>query len=545
MSRSSVTMDSSVKVSPDGRRIAFVAETADGRQFIWIRAVEGLAAEPLSGTENGVAPFWSPDGHYLAFFADGKLKKMEVSGGPPQVLCDTTGGLGGTWNSEGTIVFAAGSAPVLYRVPDRGGPPTAITTLDATRQEIGHLWPSFLPDGRHFLYLSNAPLRTNRSMLIGSLDSASVTRLPSVHSRAEYAPPGHLLFAIDTTLMAQAFDPDDFVLTGQPVRVAQRVRVTDQAGYSIFSVSTNGVLAYQVGDVGFGTQLVWFDRTGKRIAALAPPAEYSNPSLSPDGTRVAVGVLDPQTMTRDLWVFDVTRGTASRVTFDASDDLNPAWSPDGTRLVFTSDRKGQRDIYQKSVSGIGSDELVFESPEQKSVNDWSADGRYLLYDSGALAGATAVSISALPLFGDRRPSPLVRGTFSVMAPRLSPDGQWIAYGSTESGRPEVYVQPFPELTGKWQISGKGGTEPYWRGDGEELFYIENDTIMAVSVTAALRNFSAGIPRPLFAAPLRAGILRNRYVVSPDGQRFLINVTTENPASSLIPVVLNWTAELKK
>jgi len=359
-----------------------------------------------------------------------------------------------------------------------------------------------------------------------------------------YGSPGILLFAVDTALMAQAFDLENFALTGPPMSVAQGVRMTDQTGYSVFSVSGNGVLAYQVGDVGFSTQLVWFDRSGTRLSALAPPGEYSNPSLSPDGMRVAAGVRDPQTMTRDIWVFDVTRGTASRLTFDASDDLNPAWSPDGTRVVFTSDRKGQRDIYAKAVNGIGQDELVFESNEQKSVSDWSADGRYVLYDSGAVGGLSTISLSAIPLFGDRKSFPLVRGAFSSSSPRVSPDGRWVAYSSFESGRSEVYVQAFPESTEKWQISPKGGTEPYWRGDGKELFYVENSTIMSVSVSP-VGSLSTAIPRPLFAAPFRAGILRNRYVASPDGRRFLVNVTTEDPASSLIPVVLNWASELKK
>ncbi len=413
--RGAVAMASSVAVSPDGRRVAFVAETVDGRQSIWIRKVDGLAAEPLPGSDNGLSPFWSPDSRFLAFFAEGQLKKIEISGGPAQVVCETTAGIGGTWNNQGTIVFAAGAAPVLHQVPDGGGTPTAITSLDATRQETGHVWPSFLPDGKHFLYLSNAPQRINRSVLIGSLGSSSTTRLPSVHSRAVYGSPGILLFAIDTALMAQAFDLENFALTGPPMSVAQGVRMTDQTGYSVFSVSGNGVLAYQVGDVGFSTQLVWFDRTGTRLSALAPPGEYSNPSLSPDGMRVAAGVRDPQTMTRDIWVFDVTRGTASRLTFDASDDLNPAWSPDGTRVVFTSDRKGQRDIYAKAVNGIGQDELVFESSEQKSVNDWSADGRYVLYDSGAVGGLTTTSLSAIPLFGDRKSFPLVPGFVRFVA----------------------------------------------------------------------------------------------------------------------------------
>jgi len=271
MSRSAVSMDSSVKVSPDGRRIAFVAETADGRQFIWIRAVEGLAAEPLSGTENGVAPFWSPDGHYLAFFADGKLKKMEVSGGPPQVLCDTTGGLGGTWNSEGTIVFAAGSAPVLYRVPDRGGSPTAITTLDATRQEIGHLWPSFLPDGHHFLYRAVGATLEQSGTYIGSLDSDERVRvLDGASSAAVYAAPGYLVFVREGALVAQRFEADSMRPPAGPlVTLAANVAAPDANGRA-FSAAETGAITFVTG--GTHDQLAWFDReahiAGDRASAV-------------------------------------------------------------------------------------------------------------------------------------------------------------------------------------------------------------------------------------------------------------------------------------
>ena len=537
--------ESSVEVSPDGGRIAFVGHTSDGRQYLWVRALKALGAQPLPGTENAVSPFWSPDSRFLGFFADGKLKKIEASGGPPQIVCDSTVGLGGTWNREGTIIFAAGASPILYQVPDSGGTPRPITTLDRTRQEIGHLWPSFLPDGRHFFYFSNTPQRADRSVFVGSLDSSPAKRVLSVNSRALYAPPGTMLFAIGNTLMAQAFDLKGLVLTGNPVQVAERVRITDQTGFSIFSVSANGVLAYQVGNVGQSTQLVWFDRTGTRLGALTEPGEFSNPSISPDGTRVAVGVQDPQTITRDIWVLDVSRKTASRLTFDASDDLNPAWSPDGTRIAFTSDRKGHRDIYEMAATGIGAEQLVLESTEHKSVDEWSSDGRYLVYNSGVIGGVTAIALWAAPLFGDRTPFPLIRASFTAHSPRLSPDGKWMAYVSTESGRDEVYVQTFPELREKWQVSPNGGNEPYWRGDGKELFYVAENKILAARVSTDSAKFSVAVPTTLFAAPFRASVLRNRYVVTPDGQRFLINVAAENPASSLITVVLNWTAELKK
>ncbi|MDA2938906.1 serine/threonine-protein kinase [Acidobacteria bacterium AH-259-A15] len=457
-------------ISPDGKHLVFATRSADSSNLLWVRSLDSLTARSLPGTGSARHPFWSPGSRFIGFFSRGKLKKVPLSGGPSQTLCDAPTGRGGSWNREGTIVFNPHWGGPLQYVSAAGGEAKSLTELDESRGETAHRWPCFLPDGRHFLYLALSSQPENRGIYLASLDSEEKKRLLSANLNAAYAEPGYLLFMRESTLMAQPFDKKGLELTGEPFPLAENVDRNEHTWYTaaFFSVSENGVLTYRSGLSK--NQLVWLDREGKRLGApVGEPADYSNPELSPDGKRVAVGRLDPETQTRDIWLFDLARGTSSRLTFDPADDLNPVWSADGTRIAFTSDRKGQRDIYQKMASGTGEDELVLESGEQKSVTDWSADGRFLLYS--VRNPQTGTDVWMLPLSEEGKPTPFLQQSFREREAQFSPDGRWVTYESNESGTRQVFVQPFPATGGKWQISTQGGVQPRWRRDGKELFYI--------------------------------------------------------------------------
>jgi serine/threonine protein kinase len=533
-----------MSLSPDGRSLAFVTEpSAPTPSLLWVRSLDSLTARLLEGTDGAAWPFWSPDSRYLGFYADGKLKKVDVSGGPVQTLCDA-GGEGATWNQDGLIVFTHHG--YLDRVPEAGGAPTLVGEPDTTRY-LAYRFPQFLPDGRHFLFqaLDQALIGGGQavSIMVGSLDSKETTRLLGANSNALYTAPGYLLYLRQGALMAGRFDTKRLRFTADAVPVAERVGLDLPGAYAFFSVSLKGVLAYQTIASGALDQMVWFDRKGAKLGSIGPAGVYTNPDVSPDGAKLAVGLVDPKLNTRDIWVYDLKRGTGSRLTFDPADDLNPVWSPDGSRIMFTSNRKGQRDIYEQPANGLGSAESVFESKQQtKSLNDWSPDGRYAIYDTSG----GVVSLWALPLFGQRTPSAFIQGNFAAGHARFSPHGKFVAYASEETGRWEVYVRTFPEQQGKWQVSNSGGTEPMWRRDGKELFYIgpENE-IIAVEVKTDSAHFEAGISKPLFKAPITAAPARNRYVVSPDGQRFLMIVPLEQGKASPITVVVNWPALLEK
>ncbi|HYM12977.1 MAG TPA: protein kinase [Bryobacterales bacterium] len=535
-------------VSPDGRRIVFSSLRSDGKGVLFLRSLDSLAVREIPGTEGAYSPFWSPDSRSVGFTADGKLKKVDPSGGPVQTLCDTAPGPRGAWNRQGVILFRPNGTS-LFQVSASGGDPKPVTVLDASRGETTHMFPYFLPDGRHFLYLAGSSQPGQTGIYVGSLDSKERKRLLGAESNVAYvdapfgAPsgPGFLIFARGDTLMAQPFDAKKLELKGDAFPIAEQVATFGFAPGASFSASDTGILAYRSGSASAPSQLAWFDRSGKRLAMVGEPAAYSNPALSPDDKRLAIGRADPQARTRDIWVFDLTRGTSSRFTFDPADDLNPIWSPDGARIAFTSERKGPRNIYWKRSDGTGPAEALLESSDQKSVEDWSPDGNLLLFN----VRAKTVDVWTLPLAGGeaRKPAPLLQGPFSEQQSQISPNGRWIAYASTESGRPEVYVQSFPPGRGKWQVSTAGGNVPRWRRDGKELFFEIQNRLMAVDVKTDGPSFEAGIPKLLFEAPF-GPLNRNNYVATRDGQRFLIVTAAEQTVSSPITVVINWLAAAK-
>ncbi|MGA8366284.1 MAG: hypothetical protein WB716_03115, partial [Candidatus Acidiferrales bacterium] len=522
-------------VSPDGRLLAFVGISNKGVRQLWLRPLDSVAAHALPGTEDAI-PFWSPDSRYLGFFASGSLKKIDVAGGPPQVLSEGVRGSTGSWNSGGVIVFS-GSGGSLEKVSQAGGAPSPLTTLDQSVGEIAQSNPMFMPDGRHFIYASRRLVPLGQLWVcFGSLDSKATKCLMSADSPAVYAQPGYLLYLRAGTLVAQSFDAQRLAVTGDAVPIAE--------GVLDFSVSASGVLAYTAGtSAQAALQLQWFDRSGKKLGTVGQAALYSNPALSPDGTRVAVGIRESAAGNRNLWILDLKRGTASRLTFDSADDLNPVWSRDGSQILFSSTKTGARDIYEKAASGLGDSQLVFESKDQqKSLEDWSSDGRYVVYNITAAPS----SLWILPLFGDRKPLPFVQGTFNAREARFSPNGRYIAYASDETGNYQIYVQTFPQQGGKWQVSTAGGLNPEWRRDGKELYFLSNAGLMAVDVDTTGPQFEVGIPKPLFDANIGTNGFPNApYRVSADGQRFLAITAAEQQYNSPITVVLNWAAELKR
>src|SRR5262249_638528 len=388
--------------------------TPDGKNLLWVRPLNGMSAQPLNGTEGATYPFWSPDSRFLGFFAGGKLKKIDASGGPPQVLCDAQQGRGGTWNREGVIIFAPTQRDSLSRVSAAGGAPVPLTALDAPKREFSHRFPSFLPDGRHFLYLAQAVMGVEQKdsdvIYAGSLDSKERQALLRVRSNAVYVPPmagrseGQLLFARDRTLVAQAFDAKNVRIRGEAVPVGESLTYFPNFGFAVFTASENGFLAYQSGGGGGLSKLAWFDRSGKELEALGAPADYLQPRLSHDGRRGAVDIGGPSQGSGDIWVVDLQRRTSTRLTFGPADNVTPVWSPDDNRIVFSSSRAGNLSLFVKSSAGTGNDEPFYvEDTYVKQASDWSLDGRFLAFHA---IGTTTKSAWDLWTFSlaDKKPT---------------------------------------------------------------------------------------------------------------------------------------------
>jgi len=456
-----------VAVSPDGRRLAFVATTEERRSFLWVRPLDALTAQALAGTEGASYPFWSPNSRFLGFFSDGKLKRIEATGGPALTLCDAPSGRGGTWNRDEVIVFAPATPGGLYRISASGGVASPVTKLSDMRGEYMHRWPSFLPDGRHFLYLAWGEGEAG-AVYAGSLERQESKLLLRERSNVAYSE-GHILYVREGTLLAQQFDTERFETLGEAAPVAEQVQYADLQVRGVFSVSENGVLAYQSGAAARGSQLAWLDRSGRSLGVLGDVASHVNPRLSPDGKRVAVTVINPETSRSDIWLYDLARGLKTRFTFNPAAERVAIWSPDGSRITFSSDRKGHFDIYQKDAAGVGSEKLLLESNTDKHPTSWSPDGKFILYHR--LDPKTKVDLWVLPLSEGSKPFPFLQTEFTEFSGQFSPDGRWIAYTSDESQRNELYVAPFPGPGAKRRISTLGGQQPRWRADGRELFYL--------------------------------------------------------------------------
>jgi len=528
-------------ISSDGRKLAFSART-EGRNQLWVRDLDSLVARALPGTEDASDPFWSPDGRAIAFFAVGKLKKVELAGGPPVLLCDALQGRGGTWGPNG-IVFAPNTSGPLYRISPDGGSAAPVTRLDQSREEISHRWPWWLPDGRHFLYTGRSTDPGKNAIYVADTESSEQRRILTVSSNAAYAPPGFLLFVRERTLLAQSFDARRMQLSGEPFPVAEPVDLITGNVQGSFSVSQNGTVAYYSGGAGLNSQITWFDRSGNPVGNIGPPGSYITTAISPDGKTLAADRLDPQTGTYDLWLYDLARSTGSRFTTDPRHDDHPVWSPDGTRIVFSSDRKGHYDLYQKSVNSGEKDEVLFESPFPKFASDWSRDGRFIVYYQQD--PQTKLDIWLLPASGNpgsQKAVPWLQTQFNESWAKVSPDGRWMAYTCDETGASEVYVQSFPTPGGKWKVSVDGGSRPVWSRDGKELFYIGTERKLMVASVKAGSRFATLTPRPLFATRLGSARL---FDVSPDGQRFLLINPVEESATPPMTVVVNWNAGIHR
>jgi Tol biopolymer transport system component len=513
-------------LSPDGRRLAFAA-VRGGSSLIWVRSLDSLEAQPLPGTESATYPFWSPDSRRIGFFAAHTLKTVDVAGGPVYSVCESPAfPLGGTWGRQDVIVFAAGS---LFSVPAQGGSPSPLPAGEGRVRS-----PAFLPDGRRFLYWTTP----HKIVWMGSLDSSQYVPLLNADSPAIYAS-GSLLFVRQGTLIAQPFDAARGKPTGVAAPVAEQV-MTNLYHSAAFSASDTGTLVYRTGTLAVPTQLTWVDRHGKPLRTVGRPGPYRNPALSPDGTRVALEVTDLDRRTQDVWVMDLGRDAAARLTFDVHNEIFPVWSPDGAWIMYGSDRDGVFNLYQRRANGTGEEELVLRSPLDMVPNSWAPDGGAVVYRT---IGQN-ISLGILPLVGPRTPRSFLPTTQSVTTGMVSPDGRWLAYHSFEGTR-QVYVQGFPAPEGgKWQISKDGGTHARWRADGREIFYYGLDgRLMAVPIVpGAAIEWSP--PVPLFQTPLLNGTTtsygyRQQYDVAPDGRALLLNLPVEDDSPTAITVVVNW------
>jgi serine/threonine protein kinase len=530
----------SMALSPDGRRLTFVA-TSDGTPRLWLRPLDSVTGQPLPGTDGASYPFWSPDSQSIGFFAEGKLKRIDIGGGPPQPLADAPSARGGTWSRDGVILFGATGG--ILRVPASRGEVVRVTRV--VPSHTAHRFPQFLPDGRRFLYFSQGS-GDGQGVFLGSLDSPETTRLTAADTAAAFMPPDFVLFMRQGSLMARRLDATGRgELVGNALTVADPVGWDGAIGIGAFSVSATGVIVHRPHGPG-RRQLTWFDSTGKPAGVVGVPDADSlqYPELSRDSGRVAIDrtVLN----NRDVFLADVVRGLPGRFTFDAGNDAMPIWSPDGGRIVFRSNRKGAFDLYEKSSSRGGNETLLYESPENKIPNTWSPDGKSLLFTK--LDPKTGYDVWVLPLesksSGDRQPYSFVDTPFDDSQAAFSPNGQWVAYQSNEGGPLEIYVQPFPGPGAKQQISNGGGSSPRWRRDGKELFYLTPDAkLMAVPIGGQSSTMvEAGPPVALFQTRMSglggvAGNVRPQYDVAGDG-RFLMNITTEETISP-ITVILNW------
>jgi eukaryotic-like serine/threonine-protein kinase len=532
-------------LSPDGTRIAFTARDDKSKVLLYVRALASLTAQPLAGTEDAMYPFWSPDSREIGFFTPGKLKKINADGGPPQILCDSPSGRGGAWSKEGIIVFSPSTTQALLRVSATGGMPEPASKLDLAQAENSHRWPSFLPDGKHFLYWSrNSRAGLSSALYVGKLGTLESKVLMKSESMAVYAS-GHLLFLRGQTLMAQPFVPGRLELGGEPVPIAEHIAINGASVRAMFSASNTGTLIYQTGETSGGWNLVWWGRDGKQINAIPQSGRFLGPRLSPDGTKLAVEIFAGAQGIGDIWVIDLMRGTSTRLTFGPNSQGSPTWSPDG-KTIYYSSGPGSPYIVAKAADGSAPERIVLEDKDIREFPDsFSPDGRYLVYDRKAMENETGFHLWVLPSFGGGKPFPIVQSAYEERYPVVSPDGKWMAYQSNESGRWEVYITAFPGGGAKWQVSSVGGAEAKWRGDSKEIFYLDpSDNIVAVDVNTSGGAVQLGTPHTLFQA---VGIQREYgpYDVSADGKRFLLNSGNLKEGSDPFTLVQNWPAELKK
>ena len=535
-----------LSLSPDGHTLAMIAYSTQANNYVlWTHEVGGRQINFLAGTQGASYPFWSPDGKLIGFFADGKLKKVQASGGQVETICDAPNGRGGSWNQDGVIIFTPDALAGLSRVSSRGGTPVELTKPDASRFEASHRWPVFLPDGNHFLFMAanfSGQLEAN-AIFLASLDSAEKHLIVTSSANAAYAEPGYLVYLRDRTLVAQPLDTRRFVLTGEPHTLSDDLTYFPGVDRAVFSISRGAVLVTQTGKGAALSQLTWFNRSGEVTGTIGQPESINNVRLSPDGRRVAEDKSDAAGRNIDVWIREPVRNAITRLTFDPSLDQDPIWSSDGKKILFSSNRRQLGfHLYLKNADGSGSEEEIADLGPGVQTNawDWSRDSKYML-----VRKANELWYFAWP---ERIAKPLLQEKWTARSAQFSPDGRWIAYAANETGNMEIYVSSFPNSNGKWQVSTAGGQEPRWRGDGKELFYLSAEgKMMAVPIKTGA-SFEAGSPVALFQTHRRAPVSAQdffSYDVTADGQRFLVitKVNEANPAP--LSILLNWSSELEK
>ncbi len=522
-------------LSPDGRRIAFVARDGQGGSGLWVRPLDALQAVPLQGTEGAWYPFWAPDSQHLGFFADGKLKKMDVNRGTILTLCDAPNGKGGTWNSAGIILFTPAHNSSIFKVPAAGGTPVQLTELNRDKKENSHRFPWFLPDGKHYLYLvrvKNTGASEDHEIRLASLDDESSRFLLKARSNTVYAS-GYLAFMRESALMVQRFDVDALELSGEAFPLTDSVAHIGAASRGVFSLSGVGSLIYQPAAETDSGELVWVDRQGRETGRLGEPGPFdSDMALSPDGKKLAVTVADDQNGNNDIWIYDTESGTRDRFTFDAGDDDDPVWSPDGTQIVFRSMRDGNYDLYIKSVAGAEKERLLLASEKGKTPYDWSLDGSVLIYGSDG-------DLHTLSMERESESRAILVGEGFRTSASLSPDGKWLAYTDFASGNGMVFVTSFPEPGRRWQVCRETGEDGVWRADGKQIFYHTLDgQMMAVNMIMDGSGLRIGTEETLFSRRDALG-----GTVSADQERFLFLVRPEGRQVVPLIFVQNWLQEV--
>ena len=526
-------------LSPDGRYVVFSANGATGTQ-LYLRALDSGTSQALPGTENATYPFWSPDSRSIAFFASEKLKRIDLGSTSPVSICDSDSGRGGSWNQDGTIVAAMSYNAGISRVPATGGVPTPITTVDNVKYS-SHRWPWFLPDGKHFLYLAinhNAPASPDTGVFIASVDGNQKENRLLFHtlSNAIYVS-GHLLFQRENSLVAQPFDPSSAKFTGEPQTLSENVQYDAGLWRANLSASGDGTLVYASGTTEGTETLTWFDRTGKTLGTVGEQGGFYDLDLSPDEKKLAV--VDANTSNATIFIHDLQSKLKTRFTFSGGTHRTPIWSPDGREIAFTS--KQQSEISIKTIAGSAPERTLLSSstPLYQGVTDWSRDGRYLMIEQGP---GVNEQLWVVPMFGDHKPFPYTKASMQERGGAFSPDGRWVAYMTNETGRPEIFVAPFPWTGAKWQVSNGGGTDARWRADGKEIYYFDFSGLAAVEVDGTSSEFKVGGGKPLFH--LAASGLSREYATTRDGQRF-IAISPSEGASQSLTLVQNWPAELRK
>jgi serine/threonine protein kinase/Tol biopolymer transport system component len=538
------TVGGHLALSPDGTKLAFVAADSTGKQALWVRSLALMSATVLAGTERSSYPFWSPDSRSLGFFADGKLKRIDVAGGPPLTICDAPSGRGGCWNEAGLILFAPGSSDPIHRVNTGGGKAEPVTALDTTRGETSHRWPCFLPDQNHFLYTSQAGtgrVGAQEAIHVASLDGPERSLLLYASSNAVYAN-DYLLYVREQSLVAQPFNSGAREMRGDAFPVSDLVQFNQARSRGIFSASSNGMLVYQAGS-NEDARMVWVDRRGAVIAPIVGRAPSYFSRVSPDGARIVFDDYDAESRNTDLWLHEVKRNVTTRFTFHVSDDLVPVWTPDGQSVLFSSNRNGAYEVFIKSASGADEEKLLL------------SDGKNELYPTGVTRSGRFVVLShRLPnarwdlyyadLQGEKKPIPFLVTEFNEWLGVFSPDGRWVAYQSDESGKFEVYVRPFPGGGGKWQISTGGGQTPIWSADGNEIYYDSGTgKWTSVKVQLGAQTLSTGIPESLFDLTGREQL--TVYDQSPDGKRFVAQLDAGERSANPATLVVNWIRDVEQ